>query len=105
MADTVYAYFNREFVPIADAKISVMTHALNYGTGCFEGIRAYWNPEEEQLLVFRMHEHYERLLHSMGILMMERRYTADELEHVTVELLQMEGYRTDSYVRPIAYKT
>lgn len=102
---TQYAFFKGGIVPIGEAKISVMTHALNYGTGCFEGIRAYWNPEEEQLLVFRMHEHYERLLHSMGILMMERRYTADELEHVTVELLQMEGYRTDCYIRPIAYKT
>jgi len=102
---TQFAFFKGRIVPIDEAKISVMTHALNYGTACFEGIRAYWNPDEEQLFVFRMQEHYERLLRSMGILLMERRYSAEELCQVTLELLRREGYRTDAYIRPIAYKT
>src|SRR5205823_64081 len=47
--DTAWAFFNGEFVPLRDAKVSVLTHAFNYGTGVFEGIRAYWNPEHRQL--------------------------------------------------------
>ena len=76
---TQYALFKGRIVPIEEAKISVMTHALNYGTACFEGIRAYWNEQEDQLFVFRMREHYDRFLESMGIMMMERRYTAEQL--------------------------
>lgn len=102
---TQFAFFKGEIVPIEEAKISVMTHAFNYGTGCFEGIRAYWNADEEQLFVFRMREHYERFLRSMGIMLMERRYSADELGRFTLDLLNREQYRTDSYVRPMAYMT
>jgi branched-chain amino acid aminotransferase len=101
---TQYAFFKGQIVPIDEAKVSVRTHALNYGTGCFEGIRAYWNAEEEQLFVFRMREHYDRLLASMRIMMMQHSYTAEQLGETTVDLLRREGYRTDSYIRPIAYK-
>jgi branched-chain amino acid aminotransferase len=99
-----YAFFRGKFVPIEEAKVSVMTHALNYGTGCFEGIRAYWNEEEEQLYVFRMKEHYQRLLYSARILQIKLPYTADELGDLTLELLRKEGYREDAYIRPLAYK-
>jgi branched-chain amino acid aminotransferase len=102
---TQYAFFKGRIVPIEEAKISVMAHALNYGTACFEGIRAYWNEQEEQLFVFRMREHYDRFLESMGIMMMERRYTAEQLGEFTLELLRREGYRADAYIRPLAYKT
>jgi len=100
-----HAFFKGEFVPIEEAKVSVMTHALNYGTGCFEGIRAYWNEEDEQLYLFRMKEHYQRLLHSARILQIKLPYTADELGDLTVELLRKEGYRQDVYIRPLAYKS
>jgi len=97
-----HAFFKGEFVPIEEAKVS---HALNYGTGCFEGIRAYWNEEDEQLYLFRMKEHYQRLLHSARILQIKLPYTADELGDLTVELLRKEGYRQDVYIRPLAYKS
>lgn len=99
-----YAFFKGAIVPFSEAKVSVMTHTLNYGTGCFEGIRAYWNEKEQQLLVFRMREHYERLLDSMRLLFMKTPYTADDLCDITVELLRREGYRQDAYIRPLAYK-
>lgn len=102
---TRFAFFKDEIVPIENAKVSVMTHALNYGTACFEGIRAYWNEDEEQLFVFRMHEHYDRLLDSMRIMLMESRYTSEALGAVTLDLLSREGYRQDAYIRPIAYKS
>lgn len=99
-----YAFFGGEFVPIEKAKVSIMTHAFNYGTGCFEGIRAYWNEEEEQLFIFRMREHYERFHRSCGILHIELPYSVEQLGEITVELLRKEDARTDTYIRPLAYK-
>jgi branched-chain amino acid aminotransferase len=100
-----YAFFEGKFVPIEEAKVSIMVHALNYGTGCFEGIRAYWNEEEEQLYVFRMAEHYRRLKNSCKILLIELPHSVQELGELTVELLRREGFRADTYIRPLAYKS
>ncbi len=99
-----YAFFRGKFVPIEEARISIMTHAFNYGTGCFEGIRAYWNEEEKQLFVFRLKEHFERMQRSCRILRIHLPYTVEELCALTVELLRQEGYRQDTYIRPLAYK-
>jgi branched-chain amino acid aminotransferase len=101
---TKYAFFEGEFVPIEEAKVSIMTHTFNYGTGCFEGIRAYWSEEEEQLLVFRMREHYERFHNSCRILRIELPHSVERLGELTIELLRKEGYRGDVYIRPLAYK-
>jgi branched-chain amino acid aminotransferase len=100
-----YAYFQGDIVPMEQAKIGVMTHAFNYGTGCFEGIRAYWNPDEEQLYVFRMAPHYERLHKSCKIMLIDLAESVEELGEITLELLRREGYRQDTYVRPLAYKS
>jgi branched-chain amino acid aminotransferase len=81
-----------------------MTHAFNYGTGAFEGIRAYWNKEKEQLYVFRMPEHYDRFHQSCGILKINLPHSTKELGDITCELLRKEGYNEDAYIRPVAYK-
>lgn len=99
-----HAFFKGEIVPIEEAKISIMTHGFNYGTGCFEGIRAYWNANQEQLYVFRLREHYERMHRSARILRIGLPYSEDELGEHTLELLRREGYREDAYIRPLAYK-
>lgn len=99
-----YAFFVDRIVPIEAAKVSVMTHGLNYGTGCFEGIRAYWNDNSQQLYVFRMKEHYERMHRSARILRIELGQSADELGQSTLDLLCREGYREDTYIRPLAFK-
>jgi branched-chain amino acid aminotransferase len=99
-----YAYFKGKIVPYADAKIGVATHALNYGTGCFGGIRGYWNEEEEQLLVFRPHDHFRRFLQSAKLLRMDLGHTEDELVNVTLDLLRTEGFNEDCYIRPLAFK-
>jgi branched-chain amino acid aminotransferase len=101
---TKYAFFEGRIVPIDEAKISIMTHAFNYGTGCFEGIRAYWNQAEEQLYVFKLREHYDRFLRSCHILFISLPYGVDELCSATLELLRKEGFREDTYIRPLAYK-
>lgn len=104
MAKTKYAFFEGQIVPIERAKVSIMTHALNYGTGCFEGIRAYWNDEEEELYVLKMREHYERFHRSCHMLLISLPYDVDTLGDITLELLRREGFQEDIYVRPLAYK-
>ncbi len=98
------AFVGGEYVPLADAKISVMTHAFNYGTGTFEGIRGYWNAAEEQLYVFRARDHFERLHNSARILAIELPYGVDDLVTILLEVLRRSGFRSDVYVRPLAYK-
>jgi branched-chain amino acid aminotransferase len=99
-----YAFFEGKIVPLEEARVSIMTHAFNYGTGCFEGIRAYWNATEEQLYVFKVREHFERFLDSCRIILISLPYTVDQLCEATLELLRKEGFREDTYIRPLAYK-
>jgi branched-chain amino acid aminotransferase len=82
-----------------------MTNALNYGTGCFEGIRGYWAAEQEQLLVFHLRAHMERLHRSCRILFMQLPYSVDELCAIALDLLRREGFREDVYIRPLVYKS
>lgn len=100
-----YAYFQGEIVPYAQAKVGVLTHALNYGTAAFGGLRGYWNGDQDQLFVFRPRDHYRRLLNSGKILHMKFDHTPESLTEVTLELLRVEGYRQDVYIRPLIYKS
>lgn len=100
-----YAFFNDQIVPYGDAKVGVMTHALNYGTGCFGGIRGYWNSEEEQLFIFRPHDHFHRFLMSTRMLRMRFPYNEEDLTNIALDLLRAEGLRQDTYLRPLAYKS
>jgi branched-chain amino acid aminotransferase len=102
---TQFAFFNGGIVPIEQAHVSVMTHALNYGTGCFGGLRGYWNEAQGQLYVFRILDHYRRFLQSAKLLLMELDYSAEELAEITVDLLAREGWTQDCYIRPLAYKS
>jgi branched-chain amino acid aminotransferase len=99
-----FAYLNGEFMPIEEAKISVATHAFNYGTGCFEGIRGYWNAEQSEIYVVRLREHFRRLLRSCRIFRIELDKSAEELSEIAVDLVRRGDYREDVYLRPIAYK-
>lgn len=99
-----FAYFEGQIVPYDQAKVSVMTHALNYGTGAFGGVRGYWNDDEEQLYVFRPIDHFTRFLNSSKLLCAEMDYTPEDLVSITVELLNKEGWKEDCYVRPLYYK-
>lgn len=101
---TKYAFFEGRMVAIDKARVSIMTHAFNYGTGCFEGIRAYWNETKEQLYVFKLREHYERFLRSCHIILISLPHSVDELCDITIELLTKEGFHEDTYIRPLAYK-
>ena len=99
------AFFQGKVVPVSEARVSVMTHALHYGTAVFEGVRGNWNEDQRKLYVFRMREHYERFIQGCRIMMLDIPYSVDDLCRITVELLQSCGYRQDIYVRPLAYKS
>lgn len=98
-----YAYFRGNVVPIEEAKISVMTHALHYGTAVFEGIRGNWNADDGCHYLFRMREHYERLALSSKVMMLEMRDSVDRLCEVTLEIVERSGFAEDIYIRPLVY--
>jgi branched-chain amino acid aminotransferase len=98
-------YFQGAFMPLADARISVMTHAFMYGTACFEGVRAYWNADQGQLYLLKGHEHYARLKASARVMLMDLPRPVDDLVKLTVELLRRNDFHEDAYVRPSVYKS
>ncbi len=103
--DDLICYFEGEFVPMRDAKVSIMTHAFMYGTATFEGIRAYWNADEGQLYGLKLREHAERIRQSCRILLMDDVLSVDELTGLIVETVRRNGFREDAYIRPSFYKS
>jgi branched-chain amino acid aminotransferase len=99
-----HAYFHGKIVPYSEAKVGVATHALNYGTAVFGGIRAYWNEDKKRLFIFRPKDHYQRFLNSCRIMCFEISHSAESLVDLTLELLRRDNYQQDIYIRPLAYK-
>jgi branched-chain amino acid aminotransferase len=100
-----YAYYHKQFMPLADASMNIMTNFIHYGTGVFEGIRGNWNPDRQQIYLFRLKEHYERLMNGCRLLKMKIPYTIDDLCKNSVELVARSGLKEDLYIRPLAYKS
>ena len=103
-AKTKYAFFNDHIVPIEEAKVSVMTHGLNYGTGVFAGLRGYWNEDEEQLFIFRPLDHFKRFTQSARLMRIELGHSPAELVEILCELIRAEDFHEKIYIRPLAYK-
>lgn len=100
-----YCYFEGQIIPLEDAKISVMTHALHYGTALFEGIRGNWNEDHQQVYIFRLQEHMERMKNGAKVLRLNIPKTAEELGKITLEVTKKSGFKEDTYIRPLAYKS
>lgn len=100
-----WAYFGGEFVRLAEANVNIATHALNYGTGVFEGIRAYWNPGQKQLFGLKIPEHYQRMERNCRLMKIRLPGTPEKLTEITLELLRRNGYQQDVYIRPLAFKS
>ncbi len=103
--DELTCYFEGAFVPMREAKVSIMTHAFMYGTATFEGIRAYWNEEQGTLYGLKIREHVERIRQSCRILLMPDVPSVDELTGLIVETVRRNGFREDAYIRPSFYKS
>jgi len=98
-----WVFFEGEFARYNDVKLGLMTHALHYGTGVFEGIRAYWNAKKEQLFLLHPVAHYERMKRSANVMRMTLPYSTEELVNFTIELLRRNQFKSDVYVRPLVY--
>ncbi|MEA2016308.1 MAG: branched-chain amino acid transaminase [Actinomycetota bacterium] len=105
MAHPKYAFFEGKIVSIDKARVDIRTNSLQYGTAVFEGIRSYWNENTKNSYVFRMEDHYKRFLKSCRIMMIEVKYSVNELCNITLELLRKEKYTKDCYIRPFAYNS
>ncbi len=105
MTDSGIAFFQGQFVPLSEAKVSVQVHALNYGTAIFEGIRGYYNQAQDEIYLFRLAEHYRRMLKNCTLIKIELPYTIEDLCVLTQEMVRKNSFRCDIYIRPLAYKT
>jgi branched-chain amino acid aminotransferase len=103
MQETEKIWMNGELVDWADARIHVGTHGLHYGTGVFEGIRAYWNEEKEQLYLLQGAAHYERMRRSANVMRMTLPHSTEELVNFTLDLLRRNEFKSDVYIRPLLY--
>ncbi len=101
---TRFAFFEGKIVPFEEARVSIATHALNYGTAVFGGIRAYWNKEQGRLFIFRPYDHYRRLLQSARMMCMEVPYDEQALTQITIDLIRADDWKQDIYIRPLIYK-
>ncbi len=98
-----YSFFQNKFVKTEEARVSVMTNALQYGTGVFAGIRGYYNKDKKFLSIFRIDDHYQRFLNSLKILGVSIPYSLPKLKEITLELVKRNKPATDVYFRPFAY--
>lgn len=98
-------YTKGAFCPYDTAKVGLLTHALQYGTGCFEGVRGFWNDANDELFLLDLKEHYDRLDASARILFMTLPHTTAELIEITIELVRRNDFRTNIYLRPFLFKS
>jgi branched-chain amino acid aminotransferase len=96
-----FVWFDGKFVKWHEAKIPIYTHALHYGTAVFEGIRSY--AAKNNLYIFRLQEHMERLHRSAGVYSLSLNYSAKELANATVELLKKNNAKESCYIRPLTF--
>lgn len=97
-------FFENQYVPLAEARVSILTHALHYGTGNFDGIRGYWDDKQRELFLVRPQDHYVRWKTNCGILRIDVPLSAGELSKITAELIRRNQFQSNVYVRPLAYK-
>src|ERR1700681_2109390 len=98
-----WVFNESEFVRYHDVRLGLMTHALHYGTGVFEGIRAYWNEKQEQLYLLEAAAHYDRMRRSANVMRMSLPHSTEQLVNFTLELLRRNEFKSDVYVRPLLY--
>jgi branched-chain amino acid aminotransferase len=97
-----YVWMDGNFVKWNEANVHILTHALHYGTGVFEGIRGYAGANN--VYIFRLREHMKRLRNSAKVYMMDIPYSQDDLCTATIELLKKNNIRETCYIRPLVYR-
>jgi branched-chain amino acid aminotransferase len=96
-----YVWLNGSIKPWSEAKLPLLTHALHYGTAVFEGIRAY--PSDDNLNIFRLGDHLDRLVYSAKIYYLALKYGPEELTQSVIEVIRINGFKGRTYIRPIVF--
>jgi branched-chain amino acid aminotransferase len=105
MHSDLTVFIDGRFAKYEDAKVGLLTHGLQYGTGCFEGVRGFWSEGDEELYLLHVRDHYVRLAQSAKILLIDLPHSVDELTELTVDLVARNGFRQDIYIRPCTFKS
>ena len=100
MEKSKFIWYNGKFVPWEKATTHVLSHGLHYGSGIFEGIRAYSNKKDTY--IFRLKEHYDRFYNSAKVAFIKLPYTQKILEEATIKLVKKNDLK-DCYIRPLAF--
>lgn len=100
-----YAFFQGDFVKIEDAKVSIATHALQYGTGCFAGVRGYLDRDGKSINIFRLPDHARRLVQSGLIIRADLPYSTEDVGNIIVDLVRKNAPQRNVYIRPFIYKS
>jgi branched-chain amino acid aminotransferase len=96
-----FVWFDGQYLKWEEAKVPIFVHALHYGTAVFEGIRAY--PSNDNLYIFRLKEHMDRLRKSANVYSFTSKFSADELCKAAVDLIRKNGIRESCYIRPLTF--
>lgn len=104
MSNPKYLWWNGKQMPWEDATLHVTDIGWSTVGAIFEGIRAYWNPDDEEAYVFRLPEHMKRFEQSMKLVRLEQEYSTEFLTETILELLRANEHREDTYIRPLAYR-
>src|SRR5258708_30764057 len=103
MANPKYLSMNGEIVPFADAKVHVLTPAVKYGAGVFEGIRGYWNEQRKDMYLFRLEEHLNRLHFSMKVMRFRHQLENRQMERALIDLVRANELREDIHIPILAW--
>ncbi len=103
MTHPEFLSFNGRIVPYADAKVHVLTPGFKYAAGVFEGIRGYWNPQREEMYVFRLKDHIDRLHYSMRVMRYDHDLTSAMIEAAVLDVIRANNLREDIHIRPLVW--
>lgn len=98
-----FAFFEGKIISIKNANVNIQTNALQYGTGIFGGIRAYYNQKGKFISIFRLNDHFARFVNSLKIIGTSIEFSKEQLIELTINLLKKNSPKYDIYIRPFAY--
>lgn len=98
-----YAYIRKKTCKIGEANVPIQCKAIQYGIGCFSGIRGFWNAKKKNLFIFRLDDHFDRLQESAKILGMKLQYNYPQFKKIIIDLIKKNKVKEDVYIRPTLY--
>lgn len=98
-----YAFIKNRVCPIKNATVGIQSKAIQYGLGCFSGIRGHWNSKQKNLFLFRLEDHFARFAEAAKILGMKLNYNYPQFKKLIIDLVKKNKVKEDVYIRPTLY--